>query len=251
MNDRFMEIFMEIHQDMPRQGPGDKASTLKALALLDDLPDTPEILDIGCGPGMQNIDLALAATGRITAVDSHQPYLDQLAEKAVELGLEHRIHPVNGDMNALDYPPGSFDLIWSEGAIYITGFDNGLRNWKPFLKKGGYLAVTEMSWLRDGPPTKLAEFWNVGYPQMRDIKGNIQAVKDAGYEMTGHFVLSENSWWDNYYRPLEKRLIVLREKYAGDPEAAEAFAAEEKEMDLYRRYPDYAGYVFYAARAGM
>jgi len=47
--DRFWQIFFEIYEDLPRQGPGNKTSTHKAFALLADLVAEPRILDIGCG----------------------------------------------------------------------------------------------------------------------------------------------------------------------------------------------------------
>ena len=53
-----MRFFFEIHQGLPREGPGDFDSTRRALALLGGLPERPRILDIGCGPGMQtNLEL--------------------------------------------------------------------------------------------------------------------------------------------------------------------------------------------------
>jgi ubiquinone/menaquinone biosynthesis C-methylase UbiE len=35
-------------------------------------------LDIGCGLGMQTIELAKLSKGQIDALDNHQPFLDQL-----------------------------------------------------------------------------------------------------------------------------------------------------------------------------
>jgi ubiquinone/menaquinone biosynthesis C-methylase UbiE len=52
-----MNIFFEIHKDLPREGPGDNESTRKAFSMLVDLPAEPDILDIACGPGMQTIEL--------------------------------------------------------------------------------------------------------------------------------------------------------------------------------------------------
>ncbi len=71
-------IFFELHKDLPREGPGDEASTLKAFAMMEGLPSNPRILDVGCGPGMQTIDLARHTGASILAVDTHQPFLDEL-----------------------------------------------------------------------------------------------------------------------------------------------------------------------------
>ncbi|WP_373463197.1 hypothetical protein [Bacillus sp. SORGH_AS_0510] len=36
-------------------------------------------------------------------------------------------------MKSLPYDEGQFDIIWSEGAIFIIGFEKGLREWKKYL----------------------------------------------------------------------------------------------------------------------
>jgi hypothetical protein len=40
------EIFFEIFESLPRQGPGDRASTEKAFRPLEGLPERPDILDL-------------------------------------------------------------------------------------------------------------------------------------------------------------------------------------------------------------
>ena len=69
-----MDFFFEIHKDLPREGPGDTESTRKAFRKLAGLPEKPQILDIGCGPGAQTMDLALFSEGIIYAVDTPQPF---------------------------------------------------------------------------------------------------------------------------------------------------------------------------------
>ena len=45
----------EVFEALPRQGPGDRACAERALALCDELPATPRILDLGCGVGAQTM----------------------------------------------------------------------------------------------------------------------------------------------------------------------------------------------------
>src|SRR5512137_2857620 len=99
-----MDIFWELHQDLPREGPGDNASTLKALSFIANLPPQPAILDIGCGPGMQTIELAKHTRAQITAIDTHQPFLDKLEERAHAEGVSDKIRTVNMSMFALEFP---------------------------------------------------------------------------------------------------------------------------------------------------
>ena len=240
-----MQIFFEIHKDLPREGPGDRGSTAKALSMMGDLKKNPYILDVGCGPGMQTLDILDLTDGRIVAVDNHQPFLDQLSEKLMQKGMADRVQILNADMSALEFPPAAFDVIWSEGAAYIMGFENALSAWKPFLKNHGYLAVTELTWTRPDPPDEAERFFAQEYPAMTHTESNLDAVRRTGYGVIGHFTLPESSWWDRYYTPMEKKIPALREKYRDDPDARAVVDLHEVEIDMYRKYSDFYGYVFY------
>ncbi len=127
--------------DLPRQGPDSNALTRKALQLMQNLPPQPDILDIGCGSGMQTLELARNLGCKITAIDIFQQFLDDLATRAEKENLSHKIKTLNKSMTELDFKPESFDIIWAEGSIYLYGFEKGLRDWSKFLKKGGYFAI--------------------------------------------------------------------------------------------------------------
>ncbi|EAW36663.1 class I SAM-dependent methyltransferase [Lyngbya sp. PCC 8106] len=240
-----LEIFFEIHQGLPREGPGNFESTQRAYSLLTDLPPQPLILDLGCGPGMQTFHLLELSNGKIIAVDNHQPFLEQLYQEAVRKGVQDRVEVVNADMSALEFNPNSFDLIWAEGSAYSIGFKNALRCWKPLLKDKGYLAATEISWICSNPPEELKQFWAEEYPQMQDIESNLTLINQAGYRLVDYFVLPELAWWVNYYTPLEQKLITLSQKYQDNAEKLAVIELHQREIDLYRQYSADYGYVFY------
>lgn len=120
--DNFWNYFYEIYEAIPRQGPGARESTERALRLLPFLDNRQRILDVGCGSGTQTIDLAGQTEAQIVAVDNHSPFIDQLAKRISNLSLGSKITAQVGDMNDLQFPDGSFDVIWPEGAIFIIGF---------------------------------------------------------------------------------------------------------------------------------
>lgn len=242
------DIFFSIFQDLPRQGPGNKLSTKRAIDLIKDLPTSPRILDLGCGSGAQTIQLAHYFGGTTYALDNHKPYLDQLSLNSEKLGYGESIKTVHADMNDLEFDPEFFDLIWAEGSLYILGFREGLRYLKKFLSPAGYLAVTEVNWLRDGQPQELLEFWDHEYPEIMPLSGNIELIKAQGYKLVDYFTLSPVAWWDNYYTPLEQRLVKLRKEYVENDQATELIESVQVEIDMYRKYPEFYGYVFYIMR---
>jgi ubiquinone/menaquinone biosynthesis C-methylase UbiE len=243
-----MDIFWEIHSGLPREGPGDPDSTARAYASVTGLPPRPKILDIGCGPGAQTLDLARLSQGEIIAIDFHQPFLDELTRRAKEAHLDEYIQVVKLSMLEMDFAPEQFDLVWSEGAIYIMGFEKGFKVFRPFLKPGGSMAVTEASWFRPDPPQEALDFWRAAYPGMGTIEENIQRIEAQAYELTEHFHLPDSSWWEHYYKPLEKRVSMLREKYAGNQEVQDALDEELAEIALFRKYSGDYGYEFYIAQ---
>ncbi len=127
----FYEIF---DASLPRLGPGEDESTLRALrTILAKRGATREsggglrVLDIGCGNGPQSLALARAVEGTIVAVDNHRPFLDELERRARAENLVATIETRLKDMNDLGDEDGLFDLVWAEGSLFITGFREGLR----------------------------------------------------------------------------------------------------------------------------
>lgn len=247
---RLMQVFMDVQRGLPRQGPGNDDSTLRALGLCAELPRRADILDVGCGPGMQTLALTRGNEGPVTAVDVYDEYLDELRTRAASAGVGERITVARADMMQLPFEDGAFDLIWAEGAAYIMGFDRAFSAWRKLLRAGGYVAVTELTWLVADPPSEVAAFFGAEYHAMTDIETNLASIRIAGYDIVDHFTLPDSAWWDDYYTPLEARLPGLREKYADDEAALAIVAAAEQEIEMRRRYADAYGYEFFIARLG-
>ena len=191
------------------------------------------------------MELARLSGGHATGIDTHQPYLDRLSQKIEEAGLTDRVEPMNCSMFEMPFPDESFDIIWAEGSIYLIGFERGLREWRRFIKPNGYLAVHEMTWLRPQPPQEIADYWKQLYPGIRTVAENVELIPGCGYSLLGHFTLPEDAWWTEYYGPLADRLRVLRKKYAEDADALETLDEEQREIDMYRKYQQWYGSVFF------
>jgi ubiquinone/menaquinone biosynthesis C-methylase UbiE len=245
---RLFDVFLDVQRGLPRQGPGCDESTLRALSLCSELPERAQLLDVGCGPGMQTAALAKAVDGDVAAVDIHREYLNELKERAKVAGIASQIAILAGDMKASPFAPERFDLIWSEGAAYIMGFEKALAEWKRLLKPGGYIAVSELVWLQPDAPTELAAFFGSEYPAMTNVEANLRTIRACGYDLGGHFTLPDAAWWEHYYTPLQAKLPSLRERYAGDREALGIIDTTEREIEMRRRFPNWYGYEFFVGR---
>ena len=245
--------FLALHRGLPRQSPGSKACTRKALSLLPDLPLSPRIVDLGCGPGAQTIDLLEAVDGStVVAVDRLEIFLDELRERTRAAGLDDRVTVVQGDMGNLppSVHPASFHLVWSEGAAYSIGFDRALSSWRHLLLPGGFIGLSELTWLVaiDDAPAEARAFFSKEYPAMREDAVNRSSFEAAGYELTGAFTLASSTWWEPYYSPLAERLDAFQAEHSVDEAAQTVVANTKEEIEMYRRYSASYGYVFYVGR---
>ena len=149
---------------------------------------------MGCGSGGQTVTLAQNINGQIIAVDLCPEFLKELNAKSRELELTDKIVTLEKSMNDLPFRKEEFDVIWSEGAIYNIGFASGIRKWKDYLKIGGYLAVSELTWITDSRPRELEDFWRKEYPEVDTAPNKIKLRENENYTLMGYFYLNQNSW---------------------------------------------------------
>jgi ubiquinone/menaquinone biosynthesis C-methylase UbiE len=241
-------LICEYFSKLERQGPGSSEVTIKALNFIDNLTNESRIADIGCGTGGQTMVLAKHAPGHITGIDLFPPFIDLFNFNAGELNLQDRIKGIVGSMDNLTFQNEELDLIWSEGAIYNIGFKRGLNEWRKFLKTGGYVAVSEASWFTEERPAEIDEFWQDAYPEIDTISNKVAQMQKTGYIPVSTFILPENCWTENFYAPQVTVQEAFLKKYAGNKTAEEFIASERHEAQLYYKYKEYYGYVFYIGK---
>ncbi len=248
IHDFDVNLICELHVGLERQGPGSPEMTMKALSFLDHPDEISRVADLGCGTGGQTMVLAQNIPGTITGVDFFPDFINIFNNNAKKLNLQERVKGIVGSMENLPFPKEEFDLIWSEGAIANIGFEKGLRYWRDFLKTDGYVAVTYESWFTDERPDEIERFWVDAVPEIDTIAHNISIMQKAGYRFVAAFTLPEECWTENYFIPREAAQKAFIKKYAGD-KTVEAFLANMRyEAELYAKYKQYYGYVFYIGK---
>ena len=243
------QLLIDLHKRAKRQGPGGDAETSKAidLAMLD--PSAPlKITDIGCGTGSSAMLLARSLNAQITAVDFLPDFVEVLKANAESEGLSKRIDPLVCSMDNLQFDNEEYDVIWSEGAIYNMGFENGINDWKRFLKPGGLLVVSEITWTTNDRPFEIQKHWEAEYPEISTASSKISILENSGYSPIAYFVLSERCWLDNYYRPLQNSFTEFLARNANNENAQAIVEAEKKEIALYEKFKKYYSYGVYIAR---
>jgi cyclopropane fatty-acyl-phospholipid synthase-like methyltransferase len=207
-----------------------------------------KIADVGCGTGASTILLAQELDAEITAVDFLPEFLDELESRAKEQGVADRITALNGSMDALPFAPEGYDAIWSEGAVYNMGFEAGVSAWKRFLKPGGKLIVSEITWLSATRPHELQSHWEKEYPEIDVASAKIGILERHGYSPEAYFVLPGRCWLENYYRPMQSRFDAFLARHGHSEQARAIVGAEAHEIALYEQYSAYFSYGVYVAK---
>ncbi len=214
-------VIDEIDKDSIRAGLN--KFTRRAFNTLPRL-NNPRILDIGCGSGVPTIELARLSNGEIIGLDNDQGLLNRLEKKVYEEGLAGRVKTLNCSILDMDFPNESFNIIWSEGSIFVVGFKMGLVEWRRFLKPNGFMVV---------------------HDELKGFDRKIKQIPDCGYRLIDHFVLAKDIWRDEYYQPLEKRINKLRSKYENNVQAIDVLDREYREVEFFNKNPALCESVFY------
>ena len=239
----YIDTLIALHRGLDRQGPGDIDFARQLLRSLPPLPPQPRIADLGCGSGAGALLLAEHYQSSVLAVDASAVFIEELQTRARAAGLEQWITAIVADMGQLGWPPGSIDLLWSEGAAYNLGFEQALSRWRPLLAEGGVAVVSELSWFTDAIPATVWGYWQAAYAGIGSEADNRQRAKRAGYRVVATSRLPSQAWWTNYYGPLRSRLNQLNSDISS---VAQTVVQEtEAEMALFQQFSDIYGYTFY------
>ena len=208
-----LEILLQCHKDACRKNLN--RFTIRAFQTFPKM-EAPTILDIGCGSGVPTLELARQCNGKIIGLDIDRFLLDFLEKKIQETGLSGRVRTVQCSMLELDFPDESFDVIWAEGSIAVIGFKKGIRDWRRFIKPGGYLVV---------------------FDESRGLSEKLKHITSSEYDLIDHFEVTGETFWADYYIPLQKRINNLRIEFREDVKAIMALDKEQSEINMVKRDP--------------
>jgi len=245
-----LSVVIDFFSQMDRQGPGSEEITLKALNFIDLTGSVGglRIADMGCGTGGQTISLAHNTSAHITAFDIFPGMIDVLQHRVRKLGLHKRITGVVASMDRIPFDGNGFDVIWAEGAIYHIGFERGLNLWTEYLKKGGYVAVSDMVWLSDKRPAEIERYMCDNVPEINTPSYKIRQIEEAGYLPVASFFLPDNCWTENYYRPMAELFEGFLKEQGQSKAVVEFVERQREEIAMYEKYSEYYGYMFFIAK---
>jgi len=189
--------------------------------------DKPLILDIGCGSGIPTLELARLGQGEVIGIDIDQLALDKFASNIAESGLSDRVRALNCSLINMNFPEMTFDIIWAEGSIYAIGFEKGLSEWKRFLKPNGFMVI---------------------HDEQGNVNEKLEQISKCGYGLLGYFLLSKETWWTEYFAPLEKLITEAQTKYFNDLKVLEEIHQAQEELDTFKKNPERNSSIYFVMK---
>ena len=180
--------------------------------------DKPRILDIGCGSGVPTMELARLGQGEVIGIDIDQPALDKLTKKIREAGFSGRVQAVNCSIFDMAFSDESFDIVWSEGSISVIGFKRGIQEWKRFLKPNGFMVI---------------------HDEKGNVEEKLEQISKCGHKLLGYFILNEDTWWTEYFAPLEKLIAKSQTSHTDDPHTLEELNQAWRELEMFKNNPEH------------
>lgn len=144
--------------------------------------DSKYLLVVGSGDGCSAVQIARLTGCRIVGIDISL----EMVEKAREIS-EDRVEFQMGDSENIPFPQNTFDVVLCESVVAFTDKKKSLLEYHRVLKKGGYVALNEVTWL-DKPSKEITDysFRVIGGLQAENKEGWISLIEEAGFkDVTG------------------------------------------------------------------
>jgi arsenite methyltransferase len=133
------------------------AGAAEALAALCHIGADSYVLDVGCGAGVTPAFLASKYRCRVVGVDIRVRMIQRAGETAQRAGVADRIEFRVADVQELPFGNEVLDAVLSES---VTAFPadkaKAVGEYARVTKPGGYVGLSEATWLKVRPPPELA-----------------------------------------------------------------------------------------------
>ncbi len=151
------DVYTHGHHESVLRSHTWRTAENSAAYLLPHLEPHLRILDVGCGPGTITAGLAgRVPGGHVTGIDT-APEVLELARELARGGGRDNLDFTTGDVYALDYPDGTFDVVHAHQVLQHLGDPvKALTEMRRVTRPGGLIAVRDgdfgaMVWYPDIP----------------------------------------------------------------------------------------------------
>lgn len=141
------------------------------------------VLDVGCGVGATPSYLAKALQCRVIGVDVMEKMIEHARDRARKEGVASRVAFAAGDARSLPFEDGIFDAVIMESLnVFFEDREAAMREYVRVARPGGYVGITEMTWLEPPSPETVAYYKRAVFAEALQASGWMELLKGAGLE---------------------------------------------------------------------
>ncbi len=221
------EVYTHGHHESVLRSHKWRTAENSAAYLLPLLAADARILDVGCGPGTITAGLAdRVPLGQVTGIDAAAEVVEQARSAG---GERPNLDFAPGDVYALDYADGTFDVVHAHQVLQHLGDPvRALREMRRVTRPGGLVAVRDadyggMTWYPEPP---VLDEWMALYQRVARGNGGqpdagrrlLSWARAAGFTDIGcssstwtFATEAERSWWGSVWadRTVKSRYAAL------------------------------------------
>ncbi len=143
--------------------------------------DGAYILDVGCGVGATPCYLAKTYNCRVLGVDLLEKMVEQSRERARAMGVEERVEFRVADARDLPFENDLFDVVLVESVnVFFKDKHRAMAEYARVTKLGGYVGITEMTWLKTPLPETREYYLKTVYADALEVNGWRELLESAG-----------------------------------------------------------------------
>jgi ubiquinone/menaquinone biosynthesis C-methylase UbiE len=117
------------------------------------------VLDVGCGAGQSSCYLASRHDCRVVGVDIRPMMVQRSQEMARRERMEDRVEFRVADAQDLPFDDNLFDAVITESVtVFPEDKQRAVNEYTRVTKPGGYVGLSESTWLKVPPPPELVEW---------------------------------------------------------------------------------------------
>ncbi len=141
------------------------------------------VLDVGCGVGATPVYLAKKIGCRVMGVDLVEKMVAQSRAWAQAEGLTDLLEFKVADALDLPFEDNTFDAVIMESVnIFFDDKMPALREYLRMTRPGGYVGMTEMTWLKSPSLEMEKAFKDMVFATAMEAEGWMNLLKDAGLQ---------------------------------------------------------------------
>jgi SAM-dependent methyltransferase len=140
------------------------------------------VLDLGCGVGATPVMLAREIAPCMIGADLIENMLHDARHRAAKHQVEELTSFLAADARSLPFPDQCFDVVLLESVnVFFDDKLAVLQEYSRVIKPGGYLGITEMTWLQ--PPTQAYQemFKRIAFVTALQAEEWKRLVQEAGF----------------------------------------------------------------------